>query len=95
MHSSSGGIGYHTAYQLALKGAKVYVGARDSTKATNAIKEMKASSKGDKALDLVPLAVDLGDFKQIVKVAKEFLASEKRLDILVNNAAACVESTSF
>lgn len=86
-HSSSTSIGYHIAHQLAIKGAKVYVGARDHAKATNAINEMKASATSGKALDLAPFAVDLGELKQIVNVAKEFSASETRLDILVNNAA--------
>lgn len=85
-HSSSGSIGYHIAYHLAVKGAKVYVGARDLTKATNAIDEMKTAAEG-KALDLAPFIVDLGEFKQIVDVVKAFSASESRLDILVNNAA--------
>lgn len=81
-------IGYHIAHQLALMGAKVYVGARDHTKATSAINEMKATTEGGKALDLAPLVVDLGEFKQIASVAKDF--SSETMDILVNNAALYV-----
>ncbi|KAF7976740.1 hypothetical protein HWV62_5714 [Athelia sp. TMB] len=84
--NSSVGIGYHIALQLALKGAKVYVGARDIQKAQAAIKEMQQDNTAILAGKLVPLAMDLGDLKQVRKVAREFVASEERLDILVNNA---------
>lgn len=84
--SSSDGIGYHIALQLALKGAKVYVGARDTQKAQAAIKEMQQDNTAILAGKLVPLAMDLGDLKQVRRVARGFVASEERLDILVNNA---------
>lgn len=86
-YSTAGGIGFHIAHQLAIKGARVYITARDSAKASNAIKEIKATTKGEKELDLTSLVLDLGEFSQIVNVAKQFLASQSRLDILVNNAA--------
>lgn len=44
-------------------------------------------TKEKKDLNLAPLVVDLGEFKQVKNAVKEFLASESRLDILVNNAA--------
>lgn len=87
--STSGSIGFHIAQQLAIKGAKVYITTRDAAKATNAIKELKetATSKEGKELNLASLVVDFGEFGQILDAVKQFLATETRLDILVNNAA--------
>ncbi|KAH7166806.1 short-chain dehydrogenase [Fusarium sp. MPI-SDFR-AT-0072] len=81
------GVGYHIAHQLALKGAKVYVGARNLRKATKAIRIMLAESPQLKPESLVPFAVDMGNFKQVQFAARKVVAEEPRLDILVNNAA--------
>ncbi|KAJ7595361.1 NAD-P-binding protein [Mycena floridula] len=70
---SSTGIGFHIAHQLAVKGAKVYVSARDSTKVTEAIEEMRTLSLATN-LNVHPLVMDLG-------------TSKNKLDILVNSAA--------
>ncbi|KZP30662.1 short-chain dehydrogenase [Athelia psychrophila] len=84
--NSSVGIGYHVAHQLAIKGAKVYVGARNVQKAQAAIEEMRKDTPSIAEGKLVPLAMDLGDLKEVLKIAREFVAKEERLDILVNNA---------
>ncbi|KAF5623087.1 light induced alcohol dehydrogenase Bli-4 [Fusarium sp. NRRL 52700] len=81
------GVGYHIAHQLALKGAKVYIGARNLQKATKAIRTMLAQSPQLKPESLVPFAVDMGNFKQVQFAARKVVAEEPRLDILVNNAA--------
>ncbi|KAF5655591.1 alcohol dehydrogenase [Fusarium sp. NRRL 25303] len=81
------GVGYHIAHQLALKGAKVYIGTRNLQKATKAIRTMLAESPQLKPESLVPFAVDMGNFKQVQFAARKVVAEEPRLDILVNNAA--------
>ncbi|KAF5712174.1 light induced alcohol dehydrogenase Bli-4 [Fusarium mundagurra] len=81
------GVGYHIAHQLALKGAKVYIGARNLQKATKAIRTMLAESPQLKPESLVPFVVDMGNFKQVQFAARKVVAEEPRLDILVNNAA--------
>ncbi|KAF5984427.1 light induced alcohol dehydrogenase Bli-4 [Fusarium coicis] len=81
------GVGYHITHQLALKGAKVYIGARNLQKATKAIRTMLAESPQLKPESLVPFAVDMGNFKQVQFAARKVVAEEPRLDILVNNAA--------
>ncbi|KAG5809205.1 hypothetical protein H9Q74_013954 [Fusarium xylarioides] len=81
------GVGYHIAHQLALKGAKVYIGARNLQKATKAIRTMLAESPQLKPESLVPFAVDMGNCKQVQFAARKVVAEEPRLDILVNNAA--------
>lgn len=84
---SSDGIGYHTAYQMALKGSKAYIGARNETKALEAIEEMKRESPSIGADQLHPFAVDLGDLKAVKEAAQKFIATKNSLGILVNNAA--------
>lgn len=85
--NSPDSLGWHIAYNLALKGAKVFVGARNLEKANAGIAAMIARPPYTLWKDnLKPLVMDLGDFKQVQRVAKEFLEREERLDILVNNA---------
>ncbi|KAJ7581852.1 short-chain dehydrogenase [Mycena floridula] len=84
--NSATGLGFHIAHQLAIKAARVYVGARNLDKSLQAIEEMRDLSPGT-ALDLRPLVMDLGNFKQVQKAAETLLGTETRLDILVNSAA--------
>ncbi|KAE8419861.1 hypothetical protein BDV36DRAFT_293752 [Aspergillus pseudocaelatus] len=84
--NSPQGIGYHIAHQLAIKGARVYVGARNTEKTQNAIDEMLQSTPSLDPGLLVPLAMDLNNFQQVHSTARGILKREERLDILVNNA---------
>ncbi|KAE8324552.1 hypothetical protein BDV39DRAFT_207847 [Aspergillus sergii] len=84
--NSPQGIGYHIAHQLAIKGAKVYVGARSTEKSQHAIDEMLQSTPSLDHERLVPLAMDLNNFQQVQSTAGGILEREERLDILVNNA---------
>jgi NAD(P)-dependent dehydrogenase (short-subunit alcohol dehydrogenase family) len=84
--SSPNGIGFHTALQLAVKGAKVYVGARSVAKAQEAIKEMRTRDSSIGADRLHPFVADLGDLKAVRTAAENLMASTDRLDILINNA---------
>ncbi|KAH8897566.1 short-chain dehydrogenase [Thozetella sp. PMI_491] len=85
--NSSGGIGFHTAYQLASKNAKVYIGARSVSKAESAIQEIKEANPAIKEDKLIPFVADLGDLRAVRAAAQSLLQSENRLDILVHNAA--------
>ncbi|EIM90579.1 NAD-P-binding protein [Stereum hirsutum FP-91666 SS1] len=76
-------IGINVVEQLALKGAKVYIGARSLEKAQSAITEL---TKTIPSANLKPLVMDLNDLKQVKAVAQAFVNEESRLDILVNNA---------
>ena len=84
--NSPDGIGYNVAYQLFLKGAKVFIGARSFEKALSAIESMKSSSPSSDSSLLKPLIMNLGDFKDVKRVAEKFVEEEERLDILVSNA---------
>ncbi|KAF2739841.1 short-chain dehydrogenase [Polyplosphaeria fusca] len=93
--NSSNGIGWHIAHQLAVKGAKVYLGARSLEKAQQAIADMIKTSPALSTEQLKPFIADLGDFKQVRTAAQDFLAKEARLDILVNNAGLLARPLDF
>ena len=75
---------------LARNGAKVYLAARNRQKGSDAIEHIKAAglSPGNGKIELLEL--DLATPKLAKAAAEEFLKKEKRLDILVNNAAVYV-----
>lgn len=77
------GIGKETAKQLLSKNAKVYAACRSQDKAESAIREIKSATGKS---DIHYLKLDLGDIKQAVSAATEFLSKESRLDILINSA---------
>ncbi|KAI4093903.1 MAG: hypothetical protein LQ339_007585 [Xanthoria mediterranea] len=81
----SDGIGYATTLQLALHGARVYIIARSSEKATQAIANMRQSA-AEKSLDIQFLQADLQSLASVIQVAKRFNEKESNLDILINNA---------
>ncbi|KAF5342933.1 hypothetical protein D9758_014957 [Tetrapyrgos nigripes] len=89
------GIGWNIAHQLALKGAKVYFGARNKDKAEGAIAEVKKVSPSVLDKNLAPFVADFADLKQLKASAEELVNKEERLDILVNNAAALPRPLDF
>ncbi|KAJ3785811.1 hypothetical protein GGU10DRAFT_353773 [Lentinula aff. detonsa] len=85
------GLGYSTVKHLASAGAKVYIAARNEQQSLQSIEKLKADlhldpSDGNSG-QVHFLKLDLGDPRDVKKVAEEFLAKESRLDVLVNNAA--------
>jgi len=79
------GIGYGTVQFLALKGAKVYIAARNEQRALDAIRQLEEEGLGDGSVEWLKL--DLSHPRLVKRSAEEFLEKETRLDILVNNAA--------
>lgn len=75
--------GLATVQGLALRGAKVYMGARSEDKALKAIAEVKEQVK---SADVHFLKLDLSSFRSVVSAASELRSKETRLDGLVNNA---------
>ena len=67
---------------LARRGAKVYIGARNQSKAEAAIAQLKADGLGPGNGELVWLEMDLKDPRNSKKAAEEFMGKEKRLDVL-------------
>jgi NAD(P)-dependent dehydrogenase (short-subunit alcohol dehydrogenase family) len=88
------GIGLETSVYLALKGATVYIAARDSEGTHAGIedvrKQLKEKSAPEANLDVESRIryhdLDLGSMQKAWKSAREFARIEKRLDILVCNA---------
>ncbi|TGJ78657.1 hypothetical protein E0Z10_g10103 [Xylaria hypoxylon] len=79
------GIGKEVARILYSKNAVVWIAARNAEKGSNAIasiKEAHPSSNGR----LEFLQLDLSDLTTVKTSADAFLAKEKRLDVLFNNA---------
>ncbi|KAG9018409.1 hypothetical protein FRB93_000112 [Tulasnella sp. JGI-2019a] len=82
------GIGYETVKRLAMKGAKVYMGARNASRAAAAIAQLKAEGAlgGAGGGQVEWLHLDLIVPSTTRDGAEDFLKRENRLDILVNNA---------
>ncbi|NWQ93751.1 RDH12 dehydrogenase, partial [Burhinus bistriatus] len=76
------GIGKETARDLARRG-KVIVACRDIAKAEAAATEIRAETGNQQ---VIVKKLDLADTKSIREFAEKFLAEEKELHILINNA---------
>ncbi|KAF8231776.1 NAD(P)-binding protein [Tricholoma matsutake] len=76
------GIGKETAKALLSHNAKVYIAARDQSKADLAIKDLEDQTGKESFF----LKLDLADLLSVKAAAKEFESKEKELHILFNNA---------
>ena len=80
---ANSGIGYHTALELARKGASVVLACRNPQKAEDALTRLKTAVPGAKA-ELA--ALDLSDLKSVRAFGASFAARGGALDLLINNA---------
>jgi NAD(P)-dependent dehydrogenase (short-subunit alcohol dehydrogenase family) len=78
------GLGFETSRALAAAGACVTLAVRNATQGQAAV---EAIQKKFPAAQVNVGVLDLGDFAVVQKFARDWLASGKMLDILVNNAA--------
>lgn len=78
---ASRGIGYDLAKAMAHSGAKVVVGARDTTSLDTLAREIRASGG-----DVLPVALDMRSIEQINQSVEQTVEHFGRIDILVNNA---------
>ena len=88
---SNTGLGFETALDLYQRGAKVYVACRDEEKGLDAIERMKAISSGGA---LVYGHLDLAGLSSVKEFAEKVIATENRLDLLVNNAGIMIPPPS-
>jgi NAD(P)-dependent dehydrogenase (short-subunit alcohol dehydrogenase family) len=88
---SNTGLGFETAFDLYQKGAKVYVACRDEEKGLDAIERMKAISSGG---ELIYGHIDLASLSSIKVFTEKVIATENRLDLLVNNAGVMIPPPS-
>jgi len=80
---ASSGLGVETARALALRGAHVFLAVRDTNKALPFAQQIKDSTKNQN-VEIAKL--DLGNLDSVRAFAKEFLAKDLPLNILINNA---------
>ncbi|RDW79443.1 hypothetical protein BP6252_04081 [Coleophoma cylindrospora] len=86
---ASAGVGKELAQILYSKNATVYAAARSADRTEAAISSMKSAFPNSTGT-LHFLQLDLGDLTTIKKSASDFLAKEKRLDVLWNNAGVMI-----
>lgn len=76
------GIGKDTARDLLRRGARVILACRSLERATRAAAELGPDNKGE----IVVRHLDLASLKSIRAFVDDILATESRIDILINNA---------
>ena len=77
------GIGKLTALELASRGGRVIIAARDATKGASAVAEIRKASGNEQVFFR---KLDLASKQSIHTFAEAFLSEEDRLDILILNA---------
>ncbi|KAK2845216.1 hypothetical protein Q5P01_011875 [Channa striata] len=80
---ANSGIGKETSRELARRGARVVMACRDMTRAEQAAEEIRKSTGNG---NVVTRHLDLASIYSVRQFAKDFLDSEDKLDILINNA---------
>ena len=75
----STGIGLETVRHLARAGAKVYLAARNESRAAGALEQLEHDGLNG---EVIWLKLDLSDPRDAKKAADDFLRKERRLDIL-------------
>ncbi|GMT24650.1 hypothetical protein PFISCL1PPCAC_15947 [Pristionchus fissidentatus] len=83
------GIGFETAKELNLRGAKVYMLCRHPLRAQTAREKMIKA--GCDASRLIYIHCDLSSFKSVRECAVELIKRESHIDILINNAGIMIE----
>ncbi|XP_074489088.1 retinol dehydrogenase 13-like [Sebastes fasciatus] len=77
------GIGKETAVDLAGRGARVILACRDMDRANKAAEEVRRRTGN---YNIIVKKLDLASLQSVRQLAKDILASEERLDVLINNA---------
>ncbi|KAK1785953.1 hypothetical protein P4O66_017709 [Electrophorus voltai] len=85
---SNTGIGRETAAGLARRGARVVLACRSQLRAEGALAIVKKDSRSQ---NVVFMHLDLASQKSVRSFAETFLKTEKRLDILINNAGVYMQ----
>lgn len=83
------GLGYETARQLAGRGYKVIITARDHPKA-----EQLAAMMFNEHLDVIAMELDISNANSIRKCEQQINEQFGRLDVLINNAGVMTDLTS-
>lgn len=86
------GVGYELTKILYAHNATVHIAGRSATKAASALANIRAASPHSTG-HLAFLELDLADLSTIKPAVATFLASNHRLDVLVNNAGVMFPPT--
>jgi NAD(P)-dependent dehydrogenase (short-subunit alcohol dehydrogenase family) len=84
------GIGRAAARELAARGAKLGIVARNQAKANDVVAQIKASTGGRAMVDV--FMADMASQRSIRKAAAELLDKWPRVDVLINNAGAMFQT---
>ena len=80
---ANSGVGYETAIELARHGADITLACRSASRGESALRRIKSDSPSA----IVELAqLDLGDLESVEMFARQFCATQDKLDLLINNA---------
>ncbi|MFO8074292.1 MAG: oxidoreductase [Polyangia bacterium] len=80
---ANSGLGYHTALELARRGARVVLACRDAERGKAALERLREEIPGAEIeLELL----DLADLGSVRSAAERFFESHGKLDLLINNA---------
>lgn len=79
---ATSGIGKATAIRFAKEGCNLIITGRRKDK----LKELAKKLHMKYAVEVLPLAFDVGDIKAVKKAMKEIKGQWKKIDILINNA---------
>ncbi|KAJ8403332.1 hypothetical protein AAFF_G00351040 [Aldrovandia affinis] len=82
------GIGKATAVDLARRGARIILACRNQQRAEAAITDIKRESGNN---EVVYMHLDLASLQSVRSFAENFLKTEPRLDLLINNAGLFVQ----
>ncbi|XP_042356635.1 protochlorophyllide reductase, chloroplastic-like [Plectropomus leopardus] len=82
------GIGKTTAMDLARRGARVILACRDRRRAEAAAQEIIQETGNSQ---VIFMQLDLASLKSVRSFADDFLRSESRLDLLINNAGVIID----
>jgi NAD(P)-dependent dehydrogenase (short-subunit alcohol dehydrogenase family) len=85
---ANSGIGWHTALELARKGAEVIIAARSMEKAEDAAARIRKIVAG---ASLIPSVLDLANLNSVRAFAGRF--TDTSLDLLINNAGVMAVPT--
>eukprot|EP01126_Amoeba_proteus_P039911 TRINITY_DN4231_c0_g2_i2.p1 TRINITY_DN4231_c0_g2~~TRINITY_DN4231_c0_g2_i2.p1 ORF type:complete len:327 (+),score=44.86 TRINITY_DN4231_c0_g2_i2:153-1133(+) len=87
------GLGYWTAYHLAMKGATVVLACRNQQKCTEAADEIQRAVVAHNLKgSAIPMVVDLSSLASVQSFTEAFKERFDRLDIFVQNAGIFVSS---
>ena len=88
---SNTGIGFQMAEALSTKGATVILACRNMEKAEAAKSRMLSKNP---SASLIPVQLDLADLSNVKTFSEKIASTQKRIDILINNAGVMIPPKS-